>query len=206
MDAATLAKQIRQACPDFTAEQVAKAILIKLPKTLRHQMKVALTYAGFKPAEAEDAVTKVYGAEEKFVVNAIPKWQGTNILVEPNQQTQVTYISGKWTANPANGLVDAAGNPNFRAKSGYTLPGENEGALVGIVGKRADKGEVETTYKPFLIGRSAIVPGGQKGELFLAINDDWNAHYGAGFPDNKGTLFVEITEAKAPAGKKASTI
>lgn len=69
------------------------------------------------------------------------------------------------------------------AKPGYTLPGANEGALVGRVGSYGT---------PFLLGDMGAVPPGQSGELQLCINDDLEGRYGIGLADNQGALTVQV--------------
>lgn len=91
----------------------------------------------------------------------------------------------RWTveANPATGMVSAAGNPRFIAKPGYTLPDQPEGALIGRIGNSG---------VPFLVGNQAQLPRGQQGELQLCINDDLDGRFGAGLSDNLGSLSVEV--------------
>lgn len=90
---------------------------------------------------------------------------------------------GQWTANPATGMVGAAGNPRLIAKPGYALPGQPEGALIGRIGNSG---------VPFLVGNQVQLPRGQQGELQLCINDDLDGRYGAGLSDNLGSLSVEV--------------
>lgn len=80
-------------------------------------------------------------------------------------------------------MVDGRGNPVYIAKSGYTLPGASEGALIGRVGSAGT---------PFLIGDLAQIPAGQQGELQLCINDDLDGRYGVGLKDNQGALTVRV--------------
>jgi len=112
-------------------------------------------------------------------------WQNTGVMVSAGTPVSIAYVSGLWTANPEdnNGqLYNANGNPQFLpAKPGYTMPGQNEGALVGRVG---------TTV--FLVGMGATVPSGLSGELQLCINDDLNGIYGAGLTDNIGSIIVSV--------------
>jgi hypothetical protein len=116
-------------------------------------------------------------------VQANVKWQNTGVMVYPGSNVAISYLGGLWTANPHVGsLYNAAGNPYFiSALPGYTLPGANEGMLVGRVG---------TTVFP--IGISASVPPNLTGWLELCINDDLNGIYGAGFTDNIGSITVQI--------------
>ena len=86
-------------------------------------------------------------------------------------------------ANPATGMVGGDGHAGLIAKPGYTLPGANEGALIGRIGSNG---------APFLIGAQGQLPHGQKGELQLCINDDLDGRYGAGLSDNQGSLSVEV--------------
>jgi hypothetical protein len=119
------------------------------------------------------------------IIQANFKWQNTGVIVQAGTPVNVAYEGGLWTANPNdNGrqLYDASGNPYFiAAQAGYTMPGQNEGSLIGKVG-----GTV------FFIGMGATVPANLQGELQLCINDDLNAIYGAGFTDNIGYIMVKI--------------
>lgn len=113
-------------------------------------------------------------------------WLDTGIRINTSTAATISYVDGKWTANPEdnNGEeYDAAGNPSYiNAKPGYTMPNENEGALIGKVGDTV-----------FLIGLGATTPPGLAGKLELCINDDLTGEYGAGLSDNKGAVNVQIT-------------
>ncbi len=119
-------------------------------------------------------------------IQANIKWQNTGVIIPSGTTVNIAYQSGLWTANPDdnNGqLYNANGNPYFIAgQAGYTMPGQNEGALIGKVGDTV-----------FLVGMGATVPANLQGELQLCINDDLNAIYGAGFADNIGSISVKIT-------------
>ena len=69
------------------------------------------------------------------------------------------------------------------AQSGYTMPGQNEGALIGKVGDTV-----------FLIGRNVTIPSTLSGTLELCINDDLDGQYGygAGFSDNQGAIEISV--------------
>lgn len=118
-------------------------------------------------------------------VQANIAWQNTGIVLSAGNKATITYASGLWTANPENNggkLYNAAGNPTYiKAKPGYALPGQNEGALVGRVGSTV-----------FLVGMGATVPAGLTGQLQLCINDDLYGEYGAGLTDNIGAIVVTI--------------
>lgn len=113
-------------------------------------------------------------------------WLDTGIRLNESTFATISYVSGLWTANPNdNGglLYNSAGNPTYiNAKPGYTMPNENEGALIGRVGQTV-----------FLIGLGATTPPGLSGKLELCINDDLNGEYGAGLSDNIGSVNVQIT-------------
>ncbi|MGY4526846.1 GMC family oxidoreductase [Pseudomonas sp. TE21394] len=116
-------------------------------------------------------------------VQANQAWQGTGVQVNGQSWQLAVCTGGQWTANPATGMVGAAGNPGLIAKPGYTLPGQPEGALIGRIGNSG---------APFLVGNQAQLPRGQQGELQLCINDDLDGRYGAGLRDNLGSLAVEV--------------
>lgn len=118
-----------------------------------------------------------------FVVQANQVWPATGYVVNPGDQIVIIWITGEWTANPAWGImVNGTGNPAYaQAPTGYALPGAAQGALVGRVANQ-----------PFLIGNRGVVPSNLSGMLYLAINDDVNGIYGAGYKDNTGSLKVMI--------------
>ena len=132
------------------------------------------------------------GPAMKALLNVIPvtcradvKWQNTGIEITAGETTNVIYSSGNWTANPNtnNGeLYGPDGVPQHTpAQSGYTMPGQNEGALIGKVGDTV-----------FLIGRNVTIPSNLSGTLELCINDDLDGQYGAGFSDNQGAIEIRV--------------
>lgn len=120
-----------------------------------------------------------------ITVQADIAWQNTGVYLNANNTAQISYASGMWTANPEdnNGqLYNANGNPIFiPAKTGYTMPGQNEGALIGKIGDTV-----------FLVGMGTTTPANLTGEIQLCINDDLNGIYGAGLTDNLGSIEVTI--------------
>ncbi len=119
-------------------------------------------------------------------------WLKTSLELNGTARSVTVKATGQWTANPATGMVGPDGNAEYTAKPGYTLEGAREGLLVG---------KVETDGEVFPLGSDGIVPAGSVGDLYLCINDDINAIYGVGFPDNEGVIKVIITvEVDAPGG------
>lgn len=116
-------------------------------------------------------------------VSAATKWVDSGININTGDVVELRYSGGRWEASPDSGIVDAAGNSNYIAKDGYTLPGQNEGALCGRIGP---DGPV------FLIGKKDDFTADRSGELYLCINDDLNGIYGAGFADNFGSVYVTV--------------
>ena len=114
-------------------------------------------------------------------LDAVTLWFDTGLTLDGTEAVRVE-ATGQWTANPATGMVDANGHLGLIAKEGYNLPGEVEGLLVCKVGA--------TVLPP---GANGSIPVGQSGDLYISINDDMFAQYGAGFPDNQGTLSIKIT-------------
>lgn len=181
LTAAVLAAIIHKSFPDLPALGVAEAVLAALPNTSQTEMDNALILCGFSATDAQGAVNILYPVN--VTVQANQSWQPTGVTVTGQQQTAIVCTGGSWTANPADGNCGANGNSSYTAKSGYTMPGQPEGALIGQIGTNA----------PFLVGASVNAPSGQSGMLSLCINDDLNGEYGAGLTDNSGALTVTVT-------------
>lgn len=185
-----VALSVASGFPNMTATEVGRILLDPsiYPDLTSTQMSEALTYAGFSEADVTTAIASLYKpAASQFEVQSVPQWQDSGVTVDAGEQVSVRYLSGTWTANPATGMVTAAGNSRYIAKPGYTLPGAYEGALCG----RVDGQHV------FLVGTGAAVPPGLTGKLEFCINDDLRGQFGAGFTDNRGSVMVEITETQA---------
>ena len=118
-----------------------------------------------------------------FVVNAKLKWPSTGYQVSAGGKVVVIWLSGEWSANPAWGeLFNGDGNPAYpQSPTGYAMPGTPQGSLVGMVNNQV-----------FFIGNRGVVPQNLTVTLYLAINDDLNGIYGAGYTDNIGALKVMI--------------
>jgi hypothetical protein len=177
-----LAKILHQLYPDLSATEVAQTILAPtvFPNTNSTDMAAALSAAGFSDNDVQDAIGIVYPSN--VTVQANLSWQSTGVTLTGRLTTIITCTGGLWTANPWTGMCGASGNPAYVAKPGYTLPGANEGALIGRVGSNP----------PFLVGNGTNFPAGQSGVLSLCINDDLNNQYGVGLTDNGGSLNVHI--------------
>jgi hypothetical protein len=182
-DAGAVASGLKYAYKDMSATAVGKLLLDPslYPVLSAQAMKDALSAAGFGNDVIAAAVAALYPSKTQFTVQAVLKWQATGISVQSNEKVSINYISGSWTANPSQGLVSAAGNANYKAKIGYTMPGKNEGALIGRIGNAV-----------FLVSTGVVSPAGAVGMLELCINDDLNSLYGVGFSDNRGSVLVEI--------------
>jgi hypothetical protein len=167
--------------PDLSALGVGEAVLAGLPETTETEMYNALIGCGFSATDSQGAVNILYPAT--VTIQSTQSWQATGVNVTGQQITTLTYVSGSWTANPSTGMVGPNGNSKYKAKSGYTLAGANEGAMIGKVGNNS----------PFLVGTSCKAPSGQSGMLSMCINDDLNHKYGSGLSDNKGALTFTIT-------------
>lgn len=141
----------------------------------------SLTIAALTFRAADSLATDLLG--KTVTVQANQAWQGTGVQVDGKTRRVSLYEGGSWTANPANGMVDADGHAGLPAKAGYTLPGANEGALIGRIG---------SSGPAFLLGNQGQLPRGQSGELQLCINDDLTGEYGAGLTDNQGSLQIQI--------------
>ncbi len=133
-----------------------------------------------------NALQQVFSDITFFTVQSTLPWQSAGVTVPAGSTVTITFLSGAWTANPNdNGgkLYDANGNPTFIvAKPGYTMPGQDEGALIGSIGTDV-----------FLVGDSLTMTATTGGELQLCINDDLKGQYGSGLKDNIGQITVRIT-------------
>ncbi len=109
------------------------------------------------------------------------KWQKTGVYCSGGEEIVVSYRSGSWTVSPDVRNVDGNGNSHFRAKAGYTMPGEPQGCLIGRIGNQT-----------FYLGNNGKTPAGLAGELELCTNDDLDGRYGQGFKDNSGSINVEL--------------
>lgn len=177
---------------ELTTTQIAEIIHNPLiyPDTTRTEMRDALEATHkFNEVEINQALDTVYGEitlPPLTVTRNIPsnpEWIDMDLphAITSNQTVTIIYKSGRWTANPTTGYVDAAGNRRYRAKPGYTYPGEFEGKLIGRIGDYV-----------FPVGLNKTETGRQ-GNLELTINDDEQSRYGNGYNDNLGAIQVEIT-------------
>ena len=122
----------------------------------------------------------IYTIDARTKGTILPGW-----VLTPQQRVVIRWLSGLWSSNPGvqPSMHDANGNPNYKAKGGYLLPGSNEGCLVACVGNPA--------IRKYFVGNYGIV-GGTAGQLWVACNDDWNAIFGAGYTDNAGSVQIEV--------------
>tara|TARA_B100000678_G_scaffold145601_1_gene121596 strand:+ start:1111 stop:1869 length:759 start_codon:yes stop_codon:yes gene_type:complete len=180
ISASELAAILHSEFPKANAVEIAQAVQSALPNTAQSEMYAALTGCGFSQEDAQGAVNILYPAS--VTVQANQAWQSTGVNLTGKQRTEIRWTGGMWTANPANGMCGGAGDRRFIAATGYTMPGQPEGALIGKVGDNP----------VFMVGDAAEAPGGQSGLLSLCINDDLNGIYGAGLSDNEGALSVTV--------------
>ncbi len=175
---------INYAVPGNSMPGTSTAIFITVSVALNTALGARSVYVT-NPGQAMSAAMPALLMVAPTTVQANIKWQKTGVNLTASQTVNITYLSGLWTANPNdnNGqLYNANGNPTFiPAKPGYTMPGQNEGALIGKIGNTV-----------FLVGMGVTTPSGLSGELELCINDDLNGIYGPGFKDNKGSIVVQI--------------
>lgn len=153
------------------------------PATPRPGLVAALVAAGYPSADSALAANILFPVA--VTVQSNQRWQSSGFDVAGSQTTSIAYVSGRWTANPANGMCDGNGQGGLVARQYYTLPGALEGALVGRIGS-----------KIFLVGNYMTVPADLSGALELCINDDLDGRYGAGVTDNQGSLVIQVSAKK----------
>lgn len=179
LTAAELSAILRIQYPDASVLEVAQAVKEALPDTGNPVMYSALLSAGFSQLDAQCGVNIL--SPVTLLIRSDEPWQNTGVDVTGRQTTTIS-CSGTWSFNPAIPPCGPAGHFGLVAKPRYTLPGAPEGAMIGRVGNNF----------PFLVGNSVTAPSGQTGALFLCINDDLNAMYGAGLKDNTGMISVSV--------------
>ncbi|MEE3627191.1 hypothetical protein UCD39_24955 [Nitrospirillum sp. BR 11752] len=179
---AELAQIIHTQFPDLPALGVAEAVLAGLPGTSRADMLAALVGAGLPANDSQGAVNILYPVT--IAIQANQAWQAAGVTLTGQQVTHLAFVSGSWSANPADGTTGPDGYPQFpSARPGYTLPTAPQGAMIGRIGNNA----------PFLVGSAYVVQPGPTGDLSLCINDDLDGRYGMGLRDNFGALTFTIT-------------
>jgi hypothetical protein len=123
-------------------------------------------------------------AQARIWLKATEGWFFSGLKLDPKDHVVIT-ATGKWTANPATGEVDANGNTglstNNRTNYSYFGPDGKEGQLIARVG----------TDKPFICGTQNQFSG-KSGDLVFVINDDLTAASGDGLADNDGFQIVTI--------------
>ncbi|MFW2372689.1 MAG: hypothetical protein ACN4GM_06165, partial [Gammaproteobacteria bacterium] len=184
VEVTSVKENVYYAVPGNSSPNNNTAIFITLKveqSVLPGVMGAMITNAGQTVQNALPAMLVI----EPVTVEANVAWQNTGINISATEAGVISYKDGLWTANPndnGGNLYNANGNPVYiDAKAGYTLPGVNEGALIGKVGDRI-----------FLIGENASIPAGVSGVIELCINDDLTGEYGSGLTDNQGSIAVTI--------------
>ncbi len=119
-----------------------------------------------RSVEKEDSLT--------VMVRADSDWQDTGIQVKPGMRVRIRQISGLWS--PWSGATfDAVGSGGDPRCLGNVAEGISHAALIGRV----------EDSQPFYVGRDFDQRLGERGTLFLRIND---TH----LEDNAGALEVLI--------------
>jgi hypothetical protein len=102
------------------------------------------------------------GASNSFIVDVAAEegWVDTRITISEGDLLTVTYLSGKWSPWPggAYDAIGSGGDPRCRCN---IMDGVSHAALIGRIG----------TNDPFLVGAQYHHKVGEKGVLFLGIND-----------------------------------
>ena len=120
-------------------------------------------------------------------VQAKQSWQKVPIRLHRGGVLRIK-AAGKWIFNPSQPPVDGAGAGNLSTagRTNYTFSGAEgrEGQLIGKIG----------AGKPFVAGARGVhkIKRGERGPLYLSINDDIRQSAGSGLTDNSGHLTVKI--------------
>lgn len=116
--------------------------------------------------EDEDTLT--------FVVRADSDWQDTGIQIKPGMRVRILQVSGLWSPW-SGGTYDAVGSGGDPRCDCNVAEGISHAALIGKVGDS----------QPFYVGRDFDQHLGERGTLYLRIND-------TRLQDNAGALEVLI--------------
>lgn len=134
-------------------------------------------------------------SKTNFTVVAQELWQKTGITVQAGQAVSIRYTGGRWNISPQDRNLTAKGTTRFNGFASYALKGAPAGCLVGRVG-----GQV------FYVGENGQVPDGLTGDLELITNDDVGKAHGNGYPDNSGSIQVEITFIREAVNVEAADL
>jgi hypothetical protein len=146
-----------------TEEETAKKTEPKIEHVPKED-KAAKTSA---VAESKEKQTQ----ENLFEVSSQKLWQDTGIVVNKGDHVIIKYVSGKWTENSVNALVDAEGDSTRKFGD---FP---HCCLIGKVGQNA----------PFFIGNHCdIKEADETGKLYVKINSDNS------ISDNVGSIKIRI--------------
>lgn len=107
-------------------------------------------------------------------VQAQGGWQDTGIEIRVGDEVRVTYLSGTWSPW-SGGWYDALGSGGDPKCDCNALMGASHAALLGRVGEEL----------PFLVGADYRWVAGERGRLYLGIND-------TRLDDNSGALRVLV--------------
>lgn len=128
-----------------------------------------------------------------FVLPAGAQWAPTRLSAQSGGRLQISVRDGRWSAEPPNARLSAAGvdtstdangYPDTAGQEGLMLPSANRGALIGRIGENG---------APFLVGASFDGPAPGDGMLYLSMNE-----FADRFQDNQGRLSIAIVVTPPP--------
>lgn len=116
-----------------------------------------------------------------MIINVNQAWQSTGVSALAGQTITITI--NNWDNVKVNPNQPAHDNEGFGAgRVGYLDPFKKEGCLI------VRSGLVSATLQTSLVFVAVA-----SGMIEVAINDDTNSLYGAGYSDNEGSIDITIS-------------
>lgn len=171
-----VAKMIKELLPTISAVDLGS--FLNNPEIRRAITLNIFSEAKFSQQDAEHTANCLFPFHSQIYANKA--WQDVGLVLQSREIAEIAVGSEMWSFNPRERPCTAQGS-SLKARPHYTMPNQNEGALIGRVSDQV-----------FLVGGGANTPNDTSGLLQFCINDDLEQKYGAGLTDNFGYVSVTI--------------
>ena len=117
--------------------------------------------------------------ERTVTIEAQAGWQSGEVLLEPGEIIEITYVEGQWVSWPGTGPFGPDGGASFICDQEDCVEPLRAYAQAGMIGRIGDDGEI------FPVGYRYTDVAETSGELQLRINDDNTT-------DNSGSITMRV--------------